>query len=229
MSLFNFIAHTDIFYSVFDNRSNQSCNTLAFAVTKNIGCWLWQVFFFKHSRTYWVVYVMVNIGYLIRKAHNIALFCNGNLVCMAGNAVFYFVCKIKSCTVVFYIVNHADALKIVLEAVRAYLIKNVLSGVTERSVSQVVSKGDSFGQILVKPECPWNSTRDLRHLKSMCEPCSVMVADWGEEYLSLLLQSPERIAVKYSVPVTLKFRSKRTFGLTADASARTLWRTGVFA
>ena len=46
-----------------------------------------------------------------------------------------------------------------------------------------------------------------------------MIADGGEEYLRLSLQTSEGVAVKNPVSITLEFSSERAFFFMSDASS----------
>ena len=97
-------------------------------------------------------------------------------------------------------------------------IQRPLPGMSERSVSQIMSKGDRLHQILIQLQRPGNGSGYLRHLKGVCKSCAVMVALGRYEHLGLVLHPSERLTMYYSVSVPLEIRSYIAFFLCLEPS-----------
>jgi len=82
-----------------------------------------------------------------------------------------------------------------------------------------MGQADGLGQILVQAQGAGNGAGDLRHLQRMGQPGAVQVPFRGQEYLGLLLQAAERLAVQHPVAVTLKHRAQRILRLRHDSAA----------
>ena len=63
----------------------------------------------------------------------------------------------------------------------------------ERRVPEIMSERDRFGQILVESERPRDCPRNLRNLKRVRQPSTVVVALRRDKYLRLVAQPPERL------------------------------------
>ena len=209
----------DIGNAVFNDGHYQSGDALALGMTQHICCACGQHILGEHSASYGIVDIVVDVCDLIGKPHHVALFCNGYLVGVAGDAVLHFICKVETHTVFLDIIHDPNTLKIVLEAAGAYLVEHRLPCMAERRMTQVVTQCNSLGKVLVKAQGTGNCTCYLSHLKRMGKACSVMIAYGIKEHLSFMFKAAESIAVKYPVPVTLKISPDRALRLGADTSA----------
>ncbi len=108
------------------------------------------------------------------------------------------------------VVDHAQALQVVLEALAGRvvlaqrLVQRILSGVAERRVAEIVRERDRLDQVLVQPEPARDRAADLRHLERMRQPGAEQVALVVQEHLGLVDQAPEGGAVDDAVPVALE-------------------------
>ena len=120
-------------------------------------------------------------------------------------------------------VHDAHALRVVLEA--AVLlhqpVQDLLAGVTERSVAEVVGERDRLGQVLVEPESARDRARDLGRLHRVRQAGAVVVAFVVHEDLGLVLQPAKRRAMDHTVAITLERQAERVlgFGMHAPAGA----------
>lgn len=108
---------------------------------------------------------MIDISYFVSKANDVTLARLCDLVRVTNDAVLYFVGKIKSPALFFYVVNNANRLLVVSKSVRAKLVQDALACVTERRVSEVVTERDCFGKVTVKAERSRKCSRYLRNFE----------------------------------------------------------------
>ena len=78
-----------------------------------------------------------------------------------------------------------------------------------------MAEADRLDQVLVQPQGTSDRARDLRDLKGVREPRSVVVAGWSDEHLRLVLEAPKGLGVDDPVAVTLERRPQPTVGLGA--------------
>ena len=139
---------------------------------------------------------------------------------MLRDAVADFPGQIQSAAVVLEHVDDAKALNVVIEAAGHQLVDDLLAGVPERSVPEVVAERDGFGQLFVKLQNLRDGARDLRHLQRVRQPGAIVVPGRRKEHLRLVLEPPEGLAVDDAVAVPLKRRTYIVFGFGTQASAR---------
>lgn len=141
--------------------------------------------------------------------------------CVADNAVEHLVGKVQTVPVLLKQLHHAHALLIMREASRHNVVKRPFTRMTERSVTEVMAERNRLSERLIEPQTHGNCPRNLRHLKGVGEPCSVMVTLGREKSLGFVLEPAEGVGVNYPVPVALKARAYITFLLgTFSAPAR---------
>jgi hypothetical protein len=109
-----------------------------------------------------------------------------------GDAVTHFPGQVEAAPVGLEHVHDPEALLVVLESARHERLKDLLAGVTERRVAEIVTERDRLGQFLVQPQHLGDTPGDLRHLERVREPRAVVVSLGREEYLGLVLQPAER-------------------------------------
>ena len=80
----------------------------------------------------------------------------------------------------------------------------------ERRVSEIVTKADRLGQILVQAQRPGDTAGDAGGLERVREPGTVMVAARVDEDLRLVLEPAEGLRVHDPVSIPLKRRSQPT-------------------
>jgi hypothetical protein len=107
------------------------------------------------------------------------------------DAVPYFFGEIKAFASLFKKIHHAEALFVVLETAGVYLSEDVLAGVAERGMAQVVRQGDGLGEVLVEPQGARDGARYLADLEHVREARAVVVAFGSEEDLCLVLEPAE--------------------------------------
>src|SRR5258706_6236374 len=99
-------------------------------------------------------------------------------------------------------------------------MQHAFTGVAERRVPKVVTERNGFGQLLVQLKDLRDRARDLRHLERMRQTRSVVIAGRGEEYLCLVFQPPERLAVDDPIAIVLIRRTHIVFRLRPETAAR---------
>ena len=108
------------------------------------------VIFCDDSRTLSIVHIVMDIGDLVRKTHNLAFqsrrISTGTVI---HDPVTDFPGKIQSVTVLLQYFHNPDALLIVCKATRMYLIQRSLSCMSKRRMPQIMSQSDRFHQIFI--------------------------------------------------------------------------------
>ena len=89
--------------------------------------------------------------------------------------------QIESGPVVFQNINNPQTLPDVVETVGEQIVENPFAGMAKRRVSEVVTKSDGLGQVLVELQRPGHGTGDLRHLQGMGQTGPVMITFRGRE------------------------------------------------
>ena len=120
------------------------------------------IIFCDDSRTLSIVHIVMDIGDLVRKTHDLAFqsrrISTGTVI---HDPVTDFPGKIQSVPVLLQYFHNPDALFIVGKTPRMYLIQRSFPGMSERRVPQIMSQRNGFHQIFIKPECLGNGTGDL--------------------------------------------------------------------
>ena len=91
----------------------------------------------------------------------------------------------------FQVVDHPEALLVVLEPVGVYLLQDRLTGMPEGGGPEVVPEGHGLGEVLIEPEGPGDGAGYLAYFKHVGEACAVVVPLGREEHLGLVLEAAE--------------------------------------
>ena len=179
------------------------------SITENIGQLFRQVVRTEYFCSYRIVYVVIDIGNSVRQLDDFTLKSGRGIVTrMIYNCVAHFKRQVQSLSALFEFIYYAQALIVMRKARVKALHERALPCVSKRRVTEIVSESRSLRQILIERKPPRDSSRNLRHLKSVGQTRSVMVVLRTEENLSLVHQSAEGFAMNNPVPVALKFRSQ---------------------
>ena len=100
-------------------------------------------------------------------------------------------------------------------------VERVFAGMPERRVAEIMAERDSFGEVVVEPQCAGERARDLRHLDGVGEPGAEMIALVIDENLGLVGEAAERGRVDDPVAVALEFGARRRRRLGDEAPRRT--------
>ena len=128
--------------------------------------------------------------------------------------------QVEPLAVVLELLDDAQALVGVVEAVGQELAQRLLAGVAERGVAEVVAQGDGLGQVLVEAEGLGDRPGDLGDLEAVRQPRPVVVAERREEDLGLVLEAAEGLRVDDPVPVALEVGPEDVLGFGPDAALR---------
>jgi hypothetical protein len=90
---------------------------------------------------------------------------------------------------------------------------HLLAEVTEGRMAEIVPQADRLDQVFVEAERPGDGPRHLGDLERVGQADPVMVALGCEEYLGLVTQAAERLAVNDPIPVHLEGGPKVVLGL----------------
>ena len=74
-------------------------------------------------------------------------------------------------------------------------------------MSQVVSERNGFGEVFVEVERARDGASNLADFEGVGESGNIVVAEWGDEDLGLVLEAAECLAVEDAVAVALVFRA----------------------
>ena len=152
---------------------------------------LGNILFGKNIRADSVVNIVIKISDNVGEAHYYALFRFGKLVRVFQYAVAHLVSKVQAIAVIFYQLDHAHALLVVLKAVGIYAVERTLARVAEGRVPQIVPHGYSFGKVFIQPHSPRDGSRYLPYLKRVGKAGAVVVAGGAEKDLRFQLQPSE--------------------------------------
>ena len=127
------------------------------------------------------------------------------------------------------LVDNPQALQIVFEpTVLAHaLVQRILPGVPERGMAEIVGQRHSFSEILVQPQRPADTTRDLRHFDAVRQARSEEIAFVIDEDLRFVFQPPERGQMYDAISVTLEVPAHRRPRLLVATTARTVFTGGI--
>ena len=177
-----------------------------------------------------VLNVVVDVGDLVSQADHLALQGGGlPALGVADDAVAHLPGEVQPLALLFQPVHHPQRLLVVGEAPGHDGVEQPLSGVAEGGVAQVVAQGDGLGQVLVQGEGPSDGPGDAVDLQGVGHAGAVVVPLRLEEYLGLVLQPPERLAVYDAVDVPLEAGADGTLLLRALAAAAVFGLTGAGA
>ena len=103
-------------------------------------------------------------------------------------------------------------------------MQRILPGVPERGMAEIVGQRHSFSEILVQPQRPADTTRDLRHFDAVRQARSEEIAFVIDEDLRFVFQPPERGRMYDAISVTLEVPAHRRPRLLVATTARTVFR-----
>ena len=104
----------------------------------------------------------------------------------------------------FQLLDDAQALLGVAEALRHKLRQRLLARVAEGRVADVVRQSGRLGEVLVQVQAAGDRAGDLGDLQRVREAGDEVIADGRDEHLRLVLEAPERLAVEDPVAVPLE-------------------------
>src|SRR5207244_11933568 len=109
--------------------------------------------------------------------------------------------EVQAGAVLLDLLDDADALLVVAEAVRQKLPEQLLTDVAERRVPNVVAHRHCLDEVLVETEAARHGSADLRPLERVRQARAVVAADRSEEDLRLVLEPAEGLAVDDAVAI----------------------------
>ena len=89
------------------------------------------------------------------------------------------------------------------EAAGENLVKLVFADVPEGCVSEVVAEGDGFGEVFVEVQGARDGAGNLADFEGVGQAGNIVVAEGRDEYLGLVLEAAECLAVEDAVAVAL--------------------------
>src|SRR5690606_39603940 len=100
-------------------------------------------------------------------------------------------------------------------------IELVLPRMAGGGVAQIVSQRNGFGQVFMQAQVACQRTRDLSNFDAVRQAGAEEVAFMVDEYLGLVFQQPEGIAMDDAVAIALEVISAlgRGFGMLTAAAA----------
>jgi len=106
----------------------------------------------------------------------------------------------------FEIVNHAQALAVVLKSalVGHEIVEHFLTPVAEGRMTQVVGESDRLDKILIKPKCPAHRPAYLGNFKRVRKPGAIMIVLVRDKNLRLEIKPSKCRAMDDPVTITLK-------------------------
>jgi len=75
---------------------------------------------------------------------------------------------------------------------------------SEGGMAQVMTQGNCLGQVLIQVQGTGDGTGYLRDLKGMGQASYIMVAQWGNKDLCLVLEAAKGLGMDDAVPVALE-------------------------
>jgi len=89
------------------------------------------------------------------------------------------------------------------ESLVIQFVQHLLANMTERGMTQVVTEGNGFRQVLIEVQGASDGAGYLSHLQCMGEASYIVVTQWGNENLRLVLEPAEGLAGDDTVAVAL--------------------------
>ena len=132
---------------------------------------------------------------------------------MLENAFARFEAQIQAverAVVLFQIVDHREALQVVLEAaVLAHaFVQRVLARMAERRMAEIVRERNRFDQVFVDAQIARHRTRNLRDFETVREARAEQVAFVIHENLRLVFEPAKRRRMDDAVAVALEFGAR---------------------
>ena len=156
-----------------------------------------------------VVDIVVDVGDAVGKMDNSPFRRRGlRTACVMHNTIAHLGGQVERLDAV----DHAQALFVVAEALRADFVQCGFARVAKRRMPEVVAEGNGFGQVFVQAQGARNGTPNLRNFEGMGQAGAVVVALRGDEYLCLVGQAAKRLGMDDAVAVTLETGAVRAGG-----------------
>ena len=108
---------------------------------------------------------------------------------MVEYALSDFPCEVEAASLALDALDDVQALAAVPESVRENLVQFVFADVPEGCVSQIVSERDGFGEVFVEVKRARDGASNLADFEGVGEAGNIVVAEWGDENLSLVLEA----------------------------------------
>ena len=104
----------------------------------------------QYSRPDGVIHVVMDVGYFVAEPDDLPFQRRRMAGCpVVADAVAHFPCKVQASSVLFQLVDDAEALLTVPKARRTRTVQRPLSRMTERRVTEVVTERYGFDQVLI--------------------------------------------------------------------------------
>jgi len=139
---------------------------------------------------------------------------------MLENTITDLVGKVESQSVFLEYIDDPEALFVMPEAARIEGVEDLLAGVAEGCVTEIVSQRYGLHEVFIERQGPANGPCYLRDLEGMGQPRAIVVPGGQKEDLCLVFEPSEGLAVRYPVPVMLEGRPYITLRFRANPSAR---------
>ena len=122
---------------------------------------------------------------------------------MPQNSHPHLIGQVQARAILFQNINHAQRLLVMVEGRPHHLGQRNLSGVAEGRMSEIMSKSNGLGQILVQTQRADDHPGNPRHFERMGHTGTVMISLRLQKNLRLVHQAPEGLAVQNSVGIPL--------------------------
>ena len=106
-------------------------------------------------------------------------------------------------------------------------LQGILSGMAKRGVTEIVSQGNGFDQILIQGQLAGDGAAHLSYFQAVGEAGAVEIALVIYKDLGLVFQPAEGGGMDYAVAVALNHRPRRAFRLRMEPAAALLGAAGI--
>ena len=108
------------------------------------------------------------------------------------------------------------------------LVQHILTGMPERSMSQIVSKTNRLGERFVQSQRTRDRPTDLRHFHRMCDSSAIKIALVIDEDLRLVDQASKGIRMDDAITIALELTTqvRRRLAELPTATAFVMRRVG---
>ena len=89
------------------------------------------------------------------------------------------------------------------ESLAAKLIQSSFTGMSKRCMPQIMSQGNCLCQLFIQPQLFFKRTGVLGDLQGVRQSGTVLISSPSQKHLRLMLQTPERLTVQNSIPISL--------------------------
>ena len=113
-----------------------------------------------------VVQVMIQVGNPVRPTDTFRFRCfRLNGAGMRQNTAADFLCQVQAGTVFLKLFHHTEALLVVTESLGKEIVEGAFTDMSVRGVTEIVSEGNGFSQVLVETERAGNGPCDLGYFE----------------------------------------------------------------